>query len=138
MYEQFQSDKLKKRLSSQQTDSPRQELRRDKLINKDSHYYPWTDDATIFKQQPGFISTQLHRGISGSGTFINYAVWESVAAYKKATSNVGIQTRLSNYPASTVASPHLFEKLAVPDICIEYHINDKYPKLMTRWYKSEM
>jgi quinol monooxygenase YgiN len=116
------------------------------LINKftvnaedvDKFLKAWTDDATIFKQQPGFISTQLHRGISGSGTFINYAVWESVAAYKKATSNVGIQTRLSNYPASTVASPHLFEKLAVPDICIEYHINDKYPKLMTRWYKSEM
>ena len=94
------------------------------LINKftvnaediDTFLKAWTDDATIFKQQPGFISTQLHRGIAGSGTFINYAVWESVAAYKEATSNVGIQARLSNYPVSTVASPHLF---AVPGICIE-------------------
>lgn len=88
------------------------------LINKfiikaedvDQFLKAWTDDATIFKQQPGFISTQLHRGIAGSGTFINYAVWESVAAYKEATSNVGIQARLSNYPASTVVSPHLFKK----------------------------
>jgi heme-degrading monooxygenase HmoA len=29
----------------------------------------WADDARYFKAQPGFISTQLHRGISGSGTY---------------------------------------------------------------------
>jgi hypothetical protein len=48
------------------------------LINKftikaedvDQFLKAWTDDAAIFKQQPGFISTQLHRGIAGSGTFI--------------------------------------------------------------------
>jgi heme-degrading monooxygenase HmoA len=95
------------------------------LINKftvnsedvDQFLKAWTDDASIFKQQPGFISAQLHRGIAGSGTFINYAVWESIAAYKKAASNVDIQARLSNYPASTLASPHLFKKVAVPEIC---------------------
>jgi heme-degrading monooxygenase HmoA len=95
------------------------------LINKftvnsedgDQFLKAWTDDATIFKQQPGFISAQLHRGIAGSGTFINYAVWESMAAYKKAASNVDIQARLSNYSASTLASPHLFKKVAVPEIC---------------------
>jgi quinol monooxygenase YgiN len=55
----------------------------------------WTDDATIMKQQPGFISTQLHRGIAGSTTFINHTVWESVAAYRNAVNKVGIQSRLS-------------------------------------------
>ena len=34
-------------------------------------------EAEKFKEQPGFISTQLHKGIGGSATFINYAVWES-------------------------------------------------------------
>ena len=34
----------------------------------------WGADAAIMKAQPGFISTQLHRGIAGSGTFLNYAV----------------------------------------------------------------
>ena len=34
----------------------------------------WTDDAEWMKRQPGFISTQLHRGIQGSGVFLNYAV----------------------------------------------------------------
>jgi heme-degrading monooxygenase HmoA len=57
-----------------------------KAEDVDQFLKAWTDDATIFEQQPGFISTQLHGGIAGSGTFINYAVWESVTAYKKATS----------------------------------------------------
>ena len=30
----------------------------------------WADDAAFMKQQPGFISTQLHRGTAGSTTFI--------------------------------------------------------------------
>ena len=42
----------------------------------------WTSDADIMKQQPGFILTQLHRGIAESCTFINYAVWESTSQFK--------------------------------------------------------
>ena len=34
----------------------------------------WEDDANWMKQQPGYISTQLHRGIAGSTVFMNYAV----------------------------------------------------------------
>jgi heme-degrading monooxygenase HmoA len=44
----------------------------------------WEEDATYFKSEPGFISAQLHRGIVGSGVFVNYAVWESTALFKKA------------------------------------------------------
>ena len=35
-----------------------------------------------FKQQPGFISAQLHRGIAGSSTFVNYIVWESASTFQ--------------------------------------------------------
>ena len=38
----------------------------------------------MFKQPPGFISAQLHRGIGGSGTFFNYVVWESAEHFKQA------------------------------------------------------
>jgi quinol monooxygenase YgiN len=79
----------------------------------------WEKDATNFKSQPGFISTQLHRGIGGSGVFINYAVWESTALFKKALGNIDIQELLSDYPASAVVSPHLFKKIAVPGICVD-------------------
>ena len=34
----------------------------------------WEDDANWMKQQPGYISTQLHQGIAGSTVFMNYAV----------------------------------------------------------------
>ena len=78
------------------------------------------DEAGKFKEQRGFISTQLHRGIGGSGTFVNYAVWESAAQFRKAVKNImNPQNMMSAYPPSTVASPHLFKKVAVPGICVE-------------------
>ena len=76
----------------------------------------WTVDANILKAKPGFISTQLHRGIGGSTTFLNYAVWESVAAFREAFSDPEFQTSLGRYPDSVVASPHLFRKVEVPGI----------------------
>ena len=69
----------------------------------------WASDAEIMKQQPGFISTQLHRGVAESSTFINYAVWESTSQFKRALNNSQFQAKLSDYPASTVVSPHLFK-----------------------------
>lgn len=78
----------------------------------------WSADAAFFKQQPGFISAQLHRGIGGSGVFINYAVWESVEHFRRAFSRPEFQERMKAYPSSTIASPHLFQKVAVPNICV--------------------
>jgi heme-degrading monooxygenase HmoA len=79
----------------------------------------WEADATYFKSQPGLISAQLHKGIGGSGIFINYTIWESTAQLKRAVNNTDFQTRLSKYPASTTISPHIFKKVAVPGICVE-------------------
>jgi heme-degrading monooxygenase HmoA len=70
------------------------------------------------KQQPGFISTQLHRAIGESPTYLNYAVWESTAAFRAAFTNPEFLARLSTYPASAVAMPHLFQRVAVPGICV--------------------
>jgi hypothetical protein len=39
------------------------------------------------KRQPGFISTQLHRAIGESSTYLNYAVWESTADFRAAFSH---------------------------------------------------
>jgi len=47
----------------------------------------WQDDALFMKQQPGFISTQLHRAIGESATYFNYAVWETTAQFRAAFSN---------------------------------------------------
>src|SRR5512135_864213 len=77
----------------------------------------WEADAAYFKKQPGFISTQLHRGIGGSCVFVNYAVWESAEQFRSAFNNPEFHERLKAYPPSAVVSPHLFEKVAVPGIC---------------------
>jgi heme-degrading monooxygenase HmoA len=79
----------------------------------------WAADAAYLKTKPGFISTQLHRGIGGSCTFLNHAVWESVQAFRDAFGDPQFQATLGRYPDSTVASPHLFQKVAVPGICVD-------------------
>ena len=47
----------------------------------------WAHDAAFMKAQPGYISTQMHRGIAGSGVFMNYAVWEDVVYFRSAFSH---------------------------------------------------
>ena len=79
----------------------------------------WGMDATYLKSKPGFISTQLHRGIAGSCVFLNHAVWESVETFRNAFGDPEFQATFARYPDSTVASPHLFQKVAVPNICID-------------------
>jgi quinol monooxygenase YgiN len=76
-------------------------------------------DAAHLERQQGFIAAQLHRGIAGSGVFLNYAVWESVAAFRDAFGDPQFQATFARYPDSTVASPHLFQKVAVPGICVD-------------------
>ena|SRR5262252_2658087 len=78
----------------------------------------WRDDAAFMKQQPGFISTQLHRAIGESPTYLNYAVWESTAHFRAAFTHPQFRAKISTYPSSAVASPHLFQKVAVPGICV--------------------
>ena len=78
----------------------------------------WQDDALFMKRQPGFISTQLHRAIGDSPTYLNYAVWESTAHFRAAFTHPEFRSKLSAYPASAVATPHLFQKCAVPDVCV--------------------
>ncbi len=78
----------------------------------------WAHDADFMKAQPGYISTQLHKGLAGSSTFINYATWQDVESFRNAFTNPEFQRRISEYPASAVASPHLFKKLSVPNHCV--------------------
>ena len=73
----------------------------------------------VMKQQPGFISAQLHRGIAGSSTFFNYAVFESAEHFKRAFNTPEFRSSMATLPPNTVMSPHLFKKVAVPDICVD-------------------
>ncbi|MCR9200202.1 MAG: antibiotic biosynthesis monooxygenase [Planctomycetaceae bacterium] len=79
----------------------------------------WSHDAEFMKQQPGYISTQLHKGIAGSLTLMNYAIWESVESFRAAFTNPEFQKHIAAYPSSAVVSPHLFKKVAVDGLCVD-------------------
>lgn len=77
----------------------------------------WEQDANWMKRQSRYISTQLHRAIGGSCVFLNYAVRESVAHFRQAFTHPDFMNALGAYPSSAVASPHLFAKVAVANLC---------------------
>lgn len=78
----------------------------------------WAHDADFMKMQSGYISTQLHKGIAGSSTYINYAIWQDVESFRNAFTHPEFQRRIADYPASAIARPHLFKKLAVNNHCV--------------------
>lgn len=78
----------------------------------------WSHDADFMKKQPGYISTQMHKGIAGSSTYINYAIWENIVSFRNAFTHPEFQSRIGKYPLSAVASPHLFKKIAVNGHCV--------------------
>ena len=77
----------------------------------------WEKDANWMKRQPGFLSTQLHRAVGESRMLMNYAVWESIGHFKAAFTHSDFISALAAYPSSAVAMPHLFEKVAVSNLC---------------------
>lgn len=78
----------------------------------------WKADAEFFKAQPGYISAQLHQGILGSRKFLNYAVFENTAAFADTNRRPEFGPLRRVYPGSTVAHPHLFRRLSIPEICV--------------------
>lgn len=88
------------------------------IKDTDAFLAAWTNDSAFMRKQPGYISTQLHRGIAGSETFLNYAIWESATAFKAAFTSAGFQQALGKYPSDIEFSPHLFENVAVANVCV--------------------
>jgi heme-degrading monooxygenase HmoA len=97
------------------------------LINKfsinpedvDKFLKTWASAAEIAKKLPGVISLQLYRGIAGSRVFVAYVVFESTEIIKQLYNSPDFQSKISEYPASTMVSPHIFKKVAVPAICVD-------------------
>lgn len=79
----------------------------------------FADTTAMFKQQPGFISAQLHRGIGNSTTYFNYVVWESTQHFKQAFEKPEFLSNMARILPNVVMSPHLFKKVAVPGICVD-------------------
>lgn len=78
----------------------------------------WREDALVMKSQPGFIATQLHQAVGAPNVIVNYAVFESLEAYRNAWNNPEFQVLLTKSPEGAVARPVLLQKVAVPGVCI--------------------
>lgn len=78
----------------------------------------WKEDATYMKAQPGFISTQLHRGTADSQLIVNVAVWESTQALLKAFASPEFQSKAAQYSDDIIGYPHVFERVAVDGVCV--------------------
>jgi heme-degrading monooxygenase HmoA len=86
--------------------------------DEEEFLHAWRDDVLFMKQQPGFISTQLHRAIGESPTYLNYEVWETTAHFRAAFTSPAFRAKPSLYPSSVVTTPHLFQKVAAEGICL--------------------
>ncbi len=69
----------------------------------------WRDDAAFMKRQPGFISTQLHRALGDSPTYLNYAVW-SRPRLSKPRSRIRISRRNSRLTRPPPSPPRIFSR----------------------------
>jgi heme-degrading monooxygenase HmoA len=72
----------------------------------------------IMRKQPGLISAQFHRGIAGSCLFMNYVIWECTDAFKHGFESPEFQAQLKQYPPGTEVSAFMFQRVAVPGMCL--------------------
>ncbi len=77
---------------------------------------PRQGDAAIMKRQPGFISDPAPPRDRRQPDLSQPRRRESTADFRAAFANPEFRAKLSAYPASAVASPHLFQKVAVPGV----------------------
>lgn len=85
---------------------------------QDKFLEAWREDAAYMTGSPGCISTQMHRGTAGSQLMMNVAIWESTEALFAAFRTPEFQAAAGRYPEGITAYPHIFEKIAVPGICV--------------------
>ena len=92
--------------------------------NNNSLLNAWAADAADYylkQKEPGFIYSQLHRGIGGSCVFINYAVWESVRhtlSRRQAVLHLGRLLHLIQIVLRGITLS-FFRKVAVSGICVD-------------------
>ena len=65
------------------------------------------------KSQSEYISTQLHQGIAGSSTFVNYVIWQDVQSVPETFFRPEFQRRTADAPERAAVRAHLLRKLAV-------------------------
>jgi heme-degrading monooxygenase HmoA len=71
----------------------------------------WEAAAVYLRQQPGFISTNLHQAVSPGAKFhfINVAKWESAEAFQAAVTSAEFQALIKSTVENFPHYPALYE-----------------------------
>ena len=78
----------------------------------------WRDDAAFMKRQSGF---NIYAALSRHRRQPDLCQPRGLGLHRRfraAFTHPDFQAKLSAYPSSAVASPHLFHKVAVPGVCV--------------------
>src|SRR3546814_19477899 len=78
----------------------------------------WTVLAHIMRAQPGLLFCQLRRGIGGASVLMNYAVWESLYAFRAALDDPELCEEAQKLPQSVSAHQLLISHIAVSTILV--------------------
>ena len=59
----------------------------------------WSGIGAYMKQQPGFVSAELHKDILNSQEWVMSEQWKSLDAYRRAISTASFQALVHDFPA---------------------------------------
>ena len=78
----------------------------------------WEADANWMKQQPGLHLNPIASRNRRQHRFSELCAVGVVAHFRAAFTHPEFKQALAHYPSSAVASPHLFTRLTVPNLCV--------------------
>jgi heme-degrading monooxygenase HmoA len=77
----------------------------------------WRQTALYAKVCPGYLSTQLHRGVANSNVLINYAIWESAQELRDCLHSEEFKVIVREFPAGTECRAQVSQKIRIDGAC---------------------
>jgi hypothetical protein len=77
----------------------------------------WKNHGDVMGKFEGYGSEKLHKGISGSDVYFNYAIWNSLADFRIAFFSPDSQTCLGAYPDSCTFTGQIVKPIFVEGVC---------------------
>ena len=77
----------------------------------------WKKHGEVMGKFNGYISEKLHKGISGSDVYFNYAMWNSLSDFKNGFLSAESQACLNAYPDACTFTGQILKSVFVEGVC---------------------
>jgi len=77
----------------------------------------WKNHGDVMGKFEGYGSEKLHKGISGSNVYFNYAMWNSLTEFKTAFFSPDSQACLGAYPDNCTFTGEIVKSISVEGVC---------------------